>query len=52
MPKDASGQVKQPRWARCWEMWQELAQSGSQGTARTFGLSAPSCESVYRLSFH
>jgi hypothetical protein len=24
--QDASGQVKQPRWAKCWEMWQELAQ--------------------------
>jgi hypothetical protein len=24
--QDASGQVKQPRWAKCWEMWQEIAQ--------------------------
>jgi chromosome segregation ATPase len=24
--QDANGQVKQPRWAKCWEMWQELAQ--------------------------
>jgi chromosome segregation ATPase len=24
--QDASGQVKQPRWAKCWEMWQEFAQ--------------------------
>jgi hypothetical protein len=24
--QDTSGQVKQLRWARCWEMWQELAQ--------------------------
>ncbi len=23
--QDASGQVKQPRWSKCWEMWQELA---------------------------
>ncbi len=23
--QDASGQIKQPRWAKCWEMWQELA---------------------------
>jgi hypothetical protein len=25
--QDASGQVKQPRWSKCWEMWQELAQA-------------------------
>jgi hypothetical protein len=24
--QDANGQVKQPRWAKCWEMWQELSQ--------------------------
>ena len=24
--QDANGQVKQPRWAKCWEMWQEFAQ--------------------------
>jgi hypothetical protein len=24
--QDASGQVKQSRWAKCWEMWQELSQ--------------------------
>jgi hypothetical protein len=24
--QDASGQVKQLRWSKCWEMWQELAQ--------------------------
>ncbi len=24
--QDPSGQVKQPRWAKCWELWQELAQ--------------------------
>jgi hypothetical protein len=24
--QDANGQVKQPRWSKCWEMWQELAQ--------------------------
>jgi chromosome segregation ATPase len=24
--QDANGQVKQPRWQKCWEMWQELAQ--------------------------
>jgi hypothetical protein len=24
--QDASDQVKQPRWSKCWEMWQELAQ--------------------------
>ena len=23
--QDASGQVKQSRWSKCWEMWQELA---------------------------
>ena len=23
--QDASGQVKKPRWSKCWEMWQELA---------------------------
>jgi hypothetical protein len=23
--QDANGQVKQPRWAKCWELWQELA---------------------------
>ena len=23
--QDAKGQVKQPRWSKCWEMWQELA---------------------------
>jgi hypothetical protein len=23
--QDANGQVKQPRWVKCWEMWQELA---------------------------
>jgi hypothetical protein len=23
--QDVSGQVTQPRWAKCWEMWQELA---------------------------
>jgi chromosome segregation ATPase len=23
--QDANGQVKQPRWAKCWEMWQELS---------------------------
>jgi hypothetical protein len=22
--QDANGQVKQPRWQKCWEMWQEL----------------------------
>jgi hypothetical protein len=22
--QDASGQVKQPRWSKCWEVWQEL----------------------------
>jgi hypothetical protein len=22
--QDASGQVKQPRWSKYWEMWQEL----------------------------
>jgi hypothetical protein len=25
--RDAAGQVKQPRWAKCWEMWQELARA-------------------------
>ena len=29
--QDARGQVKQPRWARCWEMWQELTQVVQQG---------------------
>jgi chromosome segregation ATPase len=29
--QDASGQVKQPRWSKCWEMWQELAQVIHQG---------------------
>jgi predicted nicotinamide N-methyase len=32
--QDASGQVKQPWWSKCWEMWQELArviQQGHQG---------------------
>jgi hypothetical protein len=24
--QDTNGQVKQPRWVKCWEMWQELAQ--------------------------
>src|SRR5439155_23255883 len=24
--QDASGQVKQPRWSKYWEMWQELSQ--------------------------
>ena len=24
--QDVSGQVKQPRWAKCWEMWQEMEQ--------------------------
>jgi hypothetical protein len=24
--QDANGQVKQPRWSKCWEMWQELSQ--------------------------
>jgi hypothetical protein len=24
--QDADGQVKQPRWSKCWEMWQELDQ--------------------------
>src|SRR5919106_1819165 len=24
--QDANGQVKQPRWTKCWELWQELAQ--------------------------
>jgi hypothetical protein len=24
--QDANGQVKQPRWAKCWDLWQELAQ--------------------------
>ena len=24
--QDANDQVKQPRWAKCWEMWRELAQ--------------------------
>jgi hypothetical protein len=24
--QDATGQVKQPRWAKCWEVWQEIAQ--------------------------
>ena len=23
--QEANGQVKQPRWSKCWEMWQELA---------------------------
>jgi NAD(P)-dependent dehydrogenase (short-subunit alcohol dehydrogenase family) len=23
--QDASGQITQPRWAKCWEMWQEIA---------------------------
>ena len=22
--QDTNGQVKQPRWAKCWELWQEL----------------------------
>jgi hypothetical protein len=24
--QEASGQVKQPRWSKCWEMWQEMEQ--------------------------
>jgi chromosome segregation ATPase len=24
--QDATGQVKQPRWQKCWEMWREFAQ--------------------------
>ena len=24
--QDTNGQVKQPRWAKCWEMWQEITQ--------------------------
>jgi chromosome segregation ATPase len=24
--QDANGQVKQPRWQKCWEMWRELTQ--------------------------
>jgi hypothetical protein len=24
--QDANSQVKQPRWAKCWELWQVLAQ--------------------------
>jgi chromosome segregation ATPase len=24
--QDANGQVKRPRWQKCWEMWRELAQ--------------------------
>jgi chromosome segregation ATPase len=25
--QDATGQVKQPRWAKCWEMWREFAKA-------------------------
>jgi hypothetical protein len=28
--QDANGQVKQPRWSKCWEMWQELSQTLKQ----------------------
>jgi hypothetical protein len=24
--QDSSGQVKQPRWVKCWEIWQEMEQ--------------------------
>jgi hypothetical protein len=24
--QDASGQVKQPHWVKCWGMWQEMEQ--------------------------
>ena len=29
--QDANGQVKQPHWAKCWEIWQELAQVLNNG---------------------
>jgi hypothetical protein len=29
--QDASGQAKQLRWQKCWEMWQELARVCREG---------------------
>jgi hypothetical protein len=46
--QDPSGQVKQPRWVKCWGMWQELTQAinqsqglGSNGIINRFKCNDP-----------